>query len=484
MLKKVFVSLIGMVILSVNAQTVNLQGVVSNSKGEPIANAIVTAVKLKMSDTTGADGRFSFASTSTRKVLSILPPSTNISLKNNVLQFALSTPSPMKVQIFNLKGSLLRQEMKQNAATGTYSLDLSNFYQSANVLLVKAAIGNSEETFRCMPLSDGGYALHRSNIVTTNSNSQRFTAVDEVVDTLIVTATGYRTKSVAITSLSDQDIKITLKANDEKNDPTPSCGCGKELGTINRSGRYNITSAGRNRSYIIDIPSNYNKDTPYRLIFGMHCMGGSADKVAGNSDQSANFYGVKTQANKDGIPCIYVAPQGNDNGTWGGDYEHTFFSDMLNLFKENLCIDTSRVFSIGFSFGAMYTYSLSLSFQNELRAVGCNAPANYNIWLPTNKKLPLAYIQTTGTRDGTCPFDQGGRGGKYCLLGHAEDNGCNTNTEIKLANSGTPVITEFEGCEEGYPVRFMSHNGEHWCNVNQQGSDMVAVEFWNFFKRF
>jgi len=32
-------------------------------------------------------------------------------------------------------------------------------------------------------------------------------------------------------------------------------------------------------------------------------------------------------------------------------------------------------------------YSLSTSFQKQLRAVACYAPANYKIWLPTDKKL-------------------------------------------------------------------------------------------------
>lgn len=489
MFKKMSVSLVGLAILSANAQTVNLQGVVSNSTGKPIEKAIVTLVRQKMKDTTDVDGKFSFIATPTKKTSRILPQANNISLNNNVLQFALSAPSPMKVQIFNLKGNLLSQEINQNAAAGTYRFDISKHHQAANVLLIKAAIGKSEVSFRYIPFNGERYALSIPNTASPISSNNRFAAIGDVVDTLTVTATGYKTKSIAITSLDDQQQNIALDTNNGKNDPGPSIGCGKTLGSINKSGRYTVTSAGMSRSYIIDIPANYDKDKPYRLIFGMHCMGGSSDKVSSASnDETAYFYHLKPLAEKDNIQCIFVAPQGENSGMWlQQEKDHTFFSDMLKLFKDNLCIDTTRVFSCGFSFGAMFTFSLSTSFQKELRAVACYAPANYNIWLPTNKHLPIAYMQTTGTSDPTCPWiNQGGQnqGGKYCLQSHAEDNGCTIPANIPLANSGKHVTTEFEGCQDGYPVKFCSFQGGHVCNMNESNVNWIPVETWEFFMRF
>lgn len=481
MFKKTLLALIGLAILAVNAQNYDLEGVVSNSSGEPIADAVVSLVGIGISDTTDADGKFAFIGTSTKRVPAFVPQANNISFKNNVLQFSISESAPMKIQIFNLKGSLLGQQMKMNATAGTHNFDISKYYHSANVLLVKASIGNSEATFRCIPFSSWGYALNRVKTESNFSNSQSFTAADEAVDTIKVTATGYKPKSVPITSLGDKDISITLKANNEKDDPTPSCGCGKPLEKINKSGTYNITSAGRNRSFIIDIPQNYDKDKPYRLIFGMHCMGSSAQGTVGE-----NYYNLKSQAEKAGIQCIFVAPQGNSNGTWGEEYEHTFVVDMLTLFKENLCIDTSRIFSCGFSFGAMFTYSLSLSFQNDLRAVATYAPANYNIWLPTNKKLPIAYLQISGTGDNTCPWvnnEEAKRGGKFCVLSHAEDNGCTIPGNIPTGG-GQRATTEFEGCKDGYPVRVIVHSGGHDWQMVEQGTKYAPIETWDFFMRF
>ena len=248
-----------------------------------------------------------------------------------------------------------------------------------------------------------------------------------------------------------------------------------------------MTSAGLSRQYIIDIPANYDKNKPYRLIFAMHMMGGNMNTMVNNK-----FYGLKTYADRDNVPVIFVAPQGYTDGSpWRGrdDKDHVFFADMLALFKDKLSVDTSRVFCCGFSFGAMVTYSLSLDFQKDLRAVACYAPANWNIYLPGNKHEPLAFYSTTGTTDGTCRYvnsDERKQGGKYCVLTHLEDNGVADLPEIPIATTPTHVTTEFKGCVEEYPVVFGSFVGGHTDNARDPGTNVnwIAKETWDFFMRF
>lgn len=271
-----------------------------------------------------------------------------------------------------------------------------------------------------------------------------------------------------------------------KNAPVPSAGCGKELGDF-KSGTYTMTSAGLERKYIIDIPANYDKNKPCRLIFAMHMMGGSMGTMVTNK-----FYGLKTYAERDHVPVIFVAPQGyTDRWPWRGndDKDHVFFADMLALFKDKLSVDTSRVFCCGFSFGAMVTYSLSLDFQKDLRAVACYAPANWNIYLPTNKHERLAFYSTTGTKDGTCKWinsDARQQGGKYCVLTHLEDNGVKVLPEIPIATTATHVTTEFQGCPKEYPVVFGSFVGGHTDYMSDPGSrvNWISKETWDFFMRF
>jgi poly(3-hydroxybutyrate) depolymerase len=290
----------------------------------------------------------------------------------------------------------------------------------------------------------------------------------------------------ATADAASQPLSSVPAARKLKNAPVPSAGCGKELGDF-KSGTYTITNAGLSRQYTIDIPANYDKNKPYRLVFAMHMMGGHMNTMVNNK-----FYGLKTYAERDNVPCIFVAPEGyTDRSPWRGrdDKDHIFFADMLALFKDKLSVDTSRIFCCGFSFGAMVTYSLSLDFQKELRAVACYAPANWNIYLPTNKREPIALFSTTGTTDGLCKWvnsDARKQGGKYCVLTHLEDNGLKELPEIPVATTPTHVTTEFKGLPEEYPVLFGSFVGGHTDNARDPGSNFnwIAKETWNFFMRF
>lgn len=477
--------------LTANAQTVNLGGIVSNTTSQPIANAIITLARQGMKDTTGTDGKYSFAKTVAVRLPAIVPETEEVSMNNGVLQFTLSNSSPVKIEIFDVKGNLLKKDELKSAAAGAYRFDIAKNCRATKVLIIKAVIGKRELSFPYMALNSGSYTLNPAGLYASTIGSS-VAQIAAVVDTLKITATGFQAKAMAITSYENQQQNITLDSSSGKNPPGPSLGCGKTLGSINKSGTYTITSSGTNRTYIIDIPANYDKNKPYRLIFGMHCMGGSAIKVAGiddGRDQTAYFYHVKPLAVKDSIQCIYVAPQGDAGGTWQGATDHKFFYDMVKLFKDTLCIDTTRIFSAGFSFGAMFTYSLSLESPKVLRAVACYAPANYNIWLPTNAHLPIGYFQTTGTTDGTCPWIQGSsttNGGKYCLQGHIQDNGCTVPSTYTLATSNKHVTTEFSGCKDGNFVKFSSFQGGHQCNSTDGGTnfDWIPVETWEFFKRF
>jgi poly(3-hydroxybutyrate) depolymerase len=296
----------------------------------------------------------------------------------------------------------------------------------------------------------------------------------------------------ACASLSSHDSKTSQsstavdRAHQLKNAPVPSAGCGKDLGDF-KSGIYTMTSAGLARKYTIDIPTNYDKNKPCRLIFCMHMMGGHMKTMVDNK-----FYGLKTYAQRDNVPVIFVAPDGySDGAPWRtrDDKDHIFFSDMLALFKDKLAVDTSRVFCCGFSFGAMYTYSLSLEFQKDLRAVACYAPANWNIYLPTNTHQPLAFFSTTGTQDGLCRFvnsDQRKEGGKYCVLTHLEDNGVSPLPEVPITTNKTHITTEFKGCPKEYPVLFGSFMGPHTETAKDPGSSVnwISKETWDFFMRF
>ena len=459
---------------TVNAQAINLRGKVSDESGKAISGAIVTLVKQGLKDTTGTDGAYAISTATALKMPLLQPEYESILPLNSGLAFALPKPSAVMIRIFDVNGALLKKEYLPNVSTGFYRFDVVADTRASKLMIIKASVGQTEMTFRYLPLSNGKSTVTASPEKSGTPVNVRLAKLTAINDTIKVTATGYTEKKVAIESY-DQQLDITLAT--AAGGPTGSVGCGKTLGAINKSGQYTIKVGGSNKTFRVRFPSNYDKTNPYRLIFGMHCMGASSADIDGNnarSDGAYNYYRLGSIATN----AIFVAPEGNSGGTWGGQEHHTMFEDILKLLKDTLCIDTARVFACGFSFGAMFTYSLSLNHQKQLRAVACYAPANYNIWLPTNTHEPIAYMQTTGMSDGTCPWDQNGRGGKYCAITHAQDNNCDNPTTISTS-SGQYKVHDFQGCKEGYPVKVVTFGGGHTA-----GESWMPQMTWDFFKQF
>jgi len=61
---------------------------------------------------------------------------------------------------------------------------------------------------------------------------RRLARLAAIVDTLKVTAAGFQTKTVTITSYDNQQQNISLDSSGSKNAPGPSIGCGKTFSTL------------------------------------------------------------------------------------------------------------------------------------------------------------------------------------------------------------------------------------------------------------
>jgi predicted esterase len=299
------------------------------------------------------------------------------------------------------------------------------------------------------------------------------------------------------------------------NDPVPSAGCEKADGleTLTAGGMSvggGLPTSTRlsinGRDYIIDIPADYDPTHPYRLIFSWHQAFGSANGNAvgqypanngPNFDaQNYAYFGLHREATAAGEPAIFVAPQGIGDFPWDYDRDVVVFDDLLSHIDENLCVDDSRVFTTGFSFGAMMSHALSIGRKSKLRAAVTMAAANYNFTQPMDSGEPFAYFGITGMSDGTCPWVNGNsttQGGKYCVLHHAENNGCMIPDDIMTAMNGSNdhVCYDFEGCQEGYPVKVCTFDGNHTPSAVAGGSPgddglnaFVPPLAWEFISQF
>ncbi|MBN2525459.1 MAG: hypothetical protein JXR76_03630 [Deltaproteobacteria bacterium] len=297
---------------------------------------------------------------------------------------------------------------------------------------------------------------------------------------------------------SDTDTNSDTESDmDTDSDVVPSIGCGVADGaqTITAGGssvqgglatstRLSINSGG-NRDFIIDIPEDYDPSHPYRLIFSWHQAYGSANGNAVGQYPANNgpnfdaehyaYFGLQRAAKEAGDSAIFVAPDGIGNFPWDYDRDVALFDTLLEHITKNLCVDESRVFTTGFSFGAMMSHALSLGRADKLRGAITMAPANYNFTQPTDSADAVAYFSITGMSDGTCPWvnNDGNRtGGKYCSIAHAEENGCTVPNDLQTASRGSNnhLCYDYEGCTEGYPVKVCTFDGAHTPSSVSDGS--------------
>ena len=274
----------------------------------------------------------------------------------------------------------------------------------------------------------------------------------------------------------------------------PSAGCGKPSTLKNSPGttiNYNkITSSGR--QYILRLPENYDNSRPYRLVLAYHWYSGSASQVFDCTTEGITcsttqspFFGL-WNLSKDST--IFIAPDGvgSPQGWYNTNGEDmTFTDDILKEVENDLCVDTTRVFANGFSFGAVFSAQLACTRPKVFRAVGVysggvsigNAPGG-----PCDgASSPVAYYGSHGTSDGSAKYEYGTAARDLFV----KNNGCTAQT-TPTPPSGGHVCTSYDGCSTGHPVRWCAFDGPHTPSPKDNGASSTwdPQEAWNFFTQF
>jgi poly(3-hydroxybutyrate) depolymerase len=264
---------------------------------------------------------------------------------------------------------------------------------------------------------------------------------------------------------------------------TATTGCSKAQALA--SGTHTIQSSGQTRSYILEVPSDYNNSHPYRLIIAFHWLNGTAQDVdSGDADGAAwSYYGLRAQA---GDSTIFVAPQGISNGwanTNGQDL--TFVQNMLNLFESGLCIDTSQIFALGWSYGGAMTYAVACAMPTVFRAVAVYSGADLSGCDPGTQPVP--YLGFHGVSDNVLPIANG----RALRDTFVRNNACTPqNPREPAPGSLTHIVTAYSGCRAGYPVVWAAFDGGHTPDPVDGSSVSSGVRTWtkaltwSFFTQF
>lgn len=261
-----------------------------------------------------------------------------------------------------------------------------------------------------------------------------------------------------------------------------TAGCGKAP-TLT-SGQRTIQSSGKSRSYILRIPDNYDMNRPYRLIFGFHWRGGTANDVdsGGTDGYNWSYYGLRALANNS---TIFVAPQGFNNG-WAnsGGEDLTLVDDLVTQLQAGLCVDTTQLFAMGFSYGGGMSYAIACARATVFRAVAVYSGAQLSGC--DGGTQPIAYLGMHGISDSVLNISNG----RSLRDRFVRNNGCTAQNPPEPAQgSRTHRVTAYTGCRSGYPVVWAAFDGGHTPGpidgcACEGWRTWTKDEVWKFFTQF
>ena len=259
---------------------------------------------------------------------------------------------------------------------------------------------------------------------------------------------------------------------------TPSAGCGKARTLQN--GAITIPFNNASRKYILRVPDGYDDSQPYRLVLAYAWSGASAAQVV-----SASYF---TFATLDGKNTIFIAPEAaNGAGSWSnGDV--AFTDAILATVEADLCIDKTRVFATGFSFGGAMAMALACTRADVFRAAAFFSGADLTNSCPVTLTKPIAYYASQASQDGgglspTSPITGEKRQGDFAAV-----NGCTPEPSSTMfpASGQAHTCTVYKGCSAGHPTEYCVFNGPHGWEPKDPGqaTSWDAPEAWKFITQF
>jgi len=239
---------------------------------------------------------------------------------------------------------------------------------------------------------------------------------------------------------------------------------------------------GALRTYLMQVPANYQASRAYPLIFVFHGAGGNGRQAYGWGLQNAA--GAADNA-------IFVFPDaiafqqfgiGWDDGPDGHDLP--FFDGMLNDIEASRCIDESRVFAAGFSWGGDFTVTLACHRGDLIRAVAANSTddefkdtANFMTYqgLPcrAHRHPPVRFEHAQGGDKEYPPPDFATTSKLFQYL-----NSCAGGASTPKSGSSAASCVSYQSCASDYTECIFDARIGHTLPPNW------AADTWAFFSRF
>lgn len=227
--------------------------------------------------------------------------------------------------------------------------------------------------------------------------------------------------------------------------------------------------AGKSRSYVLHVPAAYDGKKPVPLMLDFHGLGGD-----GSGERNSSPYPAQT----DGDGVIIAFPTGlpgpSQQKAWNvgpccvKDTDDVAFAKALvTEIEKSACVDTKRVYAVGFSMGGGMSHYLACHAADVFAAV---APAAFDL-LQENvddckPSRPISVISFRSTADPVVAYEGGYSmavqgmpinflGAKSTFAKWAQLNQCTGAASAEDANG----CASYAGCPGGLDVMLCTKQG-------------------------
>ncbi|HET6579695.1 MAG TPA: PHB depolymerase family esterase [Gemmatimonadales bacterium] len=261
---------------------------------------------------------------------------------------------------------------------------------------------------------------------------------------------------------------------------------------------------GVERTFIIYVPSTYQRGKPAPVVLVFHGAGGSGRRMAPHT-------GFNRLAEREGFVAVYPDGLGrrwNDGRSAAARHDDVgFVKALLDTLHRELSLDSTRVYATGISNGAMFSYRLACDLPGVLAAIAPVAGATpANLTAGCAQTTPVSVLAIQGTADPLLPYAGGGVAGVRGSVLSARESiafwaklaGCGeapaVTEEPDRVRDGTRVqLTAYAGCRDGRGVELhtVQGGGHTWPGGPPVGRSVGRVSreidatalIWEFFAR-
>ena len=277
---------------------------------------------------------------------------------------------------------------------------------------------------------------------------------------------------------------------------------GDELNSINetctntsRNGvdKCDLTHDDRNRFYYMYIPDNLDTNQSIPVLFAFHGYGSSALRHLGYT----NYIPIADENN-----FIVVYPQGETTSTLSAHWnvggwtskstvkDLEFVETVIDLLKDKLPIDESRIYSSGMSNGGYMGYHLACNLSDKFAAIasvtGSMTISTYDNCSPSH---PTPILQIHGLLDFVVPYN-GNSGSKSIsdvMSYWSNYSSCNSepDTIIKYDNYALIRYETYVNCLNDVNIKLILHpTMDHtWPTINSHNIS-ASNEIWDFVSQY